>query len=396
LIGKITDVTERPESAALPGPPEPIPGVRLLFSLDPAVAHLNHGSFGAVPIGVQRAQQRLRDEMDTNPIRFFTQGLTDRLGHVRRHIATFLGADPEGSALVDNVTTGVAVALNSLDLEPGDEIVTTDHGYGAVGLALAEACRRTGAVNRVARLPLVPSDDEVVAAIRGACSPRTRLIVVDWITSMTARVFPVARVAGVGREVGAAVFVDAAHAPGQLATPVAEVGADFWVGNIHKWAFAARGTALLAVAPAWRDRMRPIAVSWEQPVGFPGNVEFGGTRDYTAWLAAPTALFTLRALGVQRVREHNERLVRFGQQVIADAVGATVIEQPGLAMRLVPLPAGTDYAAIRRRISEDLATEVAVTTWNGQTLMRLSAQVYNRPGEYERLAAKLPALLRTR
>jgi isopenicillin-N epimerase len=375
-------------------PPEPIPGARLLFSLDPAVAHLNHGAFGAVPIGVQRAQQRLRDEMDGNPVKFFTQGLTDRLAHVRRHLATFVGADPEGSALVDNVTTGVAIALNSLDLRPGDEIVTTDHVYGAVDLAIAEAVRRTGAVNRVARLPLTPSDDEVVAAIRGACSSRTKLIVVDWITSVTARVFPVARVVGVAREVGAAVFVDAAHAPGQLTTPVAELGADFWIGNVHKWAFAARGTAVLAVAPDWRARMRPIAVSWEQPSGFPGSVEFGGVRDYTAWLSAPTALFTMRTLGPARVREHNERLVRFGQRVVAEAIGAPVLDQPGIAMRLVPLPDGTDPGAIRLRIADELATEVAVNQWRERTFLRLSAQVYNRADEYERLAAKLPALLR--
>jgi isopenicillin-N epimerase len=332
--------------------------------------------------------------MDSNPVRFFSQGLTERLAHVRRQLATFLGADPEASALVDNVTTGVAVALNSLDLRPGDEIVTTDHGYGAVGLAIAEAVRRTGAVNRVARLPLTPSDDEVVAAVREACSPRTRLIVVDWITSVTARVFPVARVAGVAREVGAAIFVDAAHAPGQLATPVADLGADFWVGNVHKWAFAARGTALLAVAPDWRARMRPIAVSWEQPSGFPGSVEFAGVRDYTAWLSAPTALFTLRTLGPARVREHNERLVSFGQRVVAEAIGAPVLDQPGIAMRLVPLPDGTDPGTIRLRIAEELATEVAVNGWHQRTLLRLSAQVYNRAEEYERLAAKLPALLR--
>src|SRR5262249_26540311 len=156
---------------AAPDPPEPIPGARLLFSLDPAVAHLNHGSFGAVPIGVQRAQQRLRDEMDANPGKFFTQGLTDRLAHRRRHLAAFLGPAPESSALVDNVTTGVAIALNSLDLSPGDEIVTTSHVYGSADLAIAEIGRRTGTVNRVARMPLAPSDDEVVAAVRSVCSP---------------------------------------------------------------------------------------------------------------------------------------------------------------------------------------------------------------------------------
>src|SRR6185312_15424911 len=103
---------------SVPQPPEPIPGARLLFSLDPAVAHLNHGSFGAVPIGVQRAQQRLRDEVEANPLRFYAVGLADRVAHTRSHLAAFLGADPEGSALVGNTTTGIATVLGSLDLEP--------------------------------------------------------------------------------------------------------------------------------------------------------------------------------------------------------------------------------------------------------------------------------------
>ena len=135
-------------------------------------------------------------------------------------------------------------------------------------------------------------------------------------------------------------------------------------------------------------------MSWEQPSGFPGNVEFGGVRDYTAWLAAPTALFTMRTLGPARVREHNERLARFGQRVVAEAIGAPVLDQPGIAMRLVPLPDGIDPGAIRLRIAEELATEVAVNRWHERTLLRLSAQVYNRAEEYERLAAKLPALLK--
>jgi isopenicillin-N epimerase len=376
--------------------------VRECFSLDPAVVHLNHGSFGAVPIGVQRAQQRLRDEVDANPLRFYTVGLTERIAHTRRHIATFLGAEPDGSALVPNATTGAAVVLGSLDLRPGDEIVTTEHGYGAVRLAAEAACARTGALHRVAPLPLAPTDDEVIAAVTSAVTARTRLVVVDQITSPTARLFPVRDIVAALRPAGVPVLVDGAHAPGQLPVDVTEIGADFWVGNLHKWAYAPRGTALFAVAPAWRERIRPLVVSWEQEVGFPGNLEWQGTLDYTPWLAAPAGLFTLRTLGVETVRGHNADLVGYGQRVVGAAFGLAPSDlpdaAPGLAMRIVPLPPGvaTDPAAageLRQRIADELGFEVAINPYRGRGLLRLSAQVYNRPEEYDRLAERLPAFL---
>ncbi|MFD0787570.1 aminotransferase class V-fold PLP-dependent enzyme, partial [Micromonospora azadirachtae] len=186
---------------SVPQPPEPIPGARLLFSLDPAVSHLNHGSFGAVPISVQRAQQRLRDEMEANPLRFFTQGLVDRVAHTRRHLASFIGADPDGTALVSNATTGVAVVLQSLGLRPDDEILSTDHGYGAVALSIQRECRRTGATSRVLPVPLEATNEEIVQAVRDALRPgRTRLLVIDQLTSSTARLFPAAAIVAVAHE----------------------------------------------------------------------------------------------------------------------------------------------------------------------------------------------------
>lgn len=392
---------------SVPQPPEPIPGARLLFSLDPAVSHLNHGSFGAVPIGVQRAQQRLRDEMEANPLRFFTQGLVDRIAHTRRHLAGFLGADPDGSALVGNTTTGVAVVLQSVGLQAGDEVLSTDHGYGAVSLAIQRECRRTGAVSRVLPIPLAATDEQIVQSIRAGLRPgRTRLLVVDQLTSATAKLFPTAAIVGVAHEHGVPVLVDAAHAPGMLATPVASIGADFWVGNLHKWAYAPRGTALLAVAPQWRDRIEPLVVSWEQESGFPARVEWQATLDYTPWLAAPAGMFTMRALGVDRVRAHNAALAAYGQRVVGDALGVGPADLPypggpGVALRLIPLPPGTgttiDAArALQTRIGERLAAEVAVMSWNGRGWLRLTGQVYNVADEYERLAARLPALLAQR
>lgn len=390
-----------------PQPPEPIPGARLLFSLDPAVSHLNHGSFGAVPIGVQRAQQRLRDEMEANPLRFFGPSLVDRIAHTRRHLAAFLGADPDGTALVGNATTGVAVVLQSLGLRPGDEVLTTDHGYGAVGLSVDRECRRTGATHRTLHVPLTATAEQVVQLVRAGLRPgRTKLLVVDQLTSATARLFPAAAIVGAAHEHEVPVLVDAAHAPGMLPTPVGDIGADFWVGNLHKWGYAPRGTAVLVVAPSWRDRMEPLVVSWEQGTGFPGNVEWQATLDYTSWLAAPAGVWTLRSLGVDRVRAHDAALAAYGQRVVGDALGVAPADLPDpggptVAMRVVPLPAGLaatfdDARALRSRIAEELSTEVAVMSWNDRGWLRLCGQVYNAPHEYERLAARLPALLTRR
>jgi isopenicillin-N epimerase len=391
----------------VPQPPEPIPGARLLFSLDASVSHLNHGSFGAVPIGVQRAQQRLRDEMEANPLRFFTQGLVDRIAHTRRHLAGFLGADPEGTALVGNATTGVAVVLQSLGLRPGDEVLTTDHGYGAVSFSVDRECRRTGATHRTLHVPLTAGDEQVVEIVRSGLRPgRTKLVVIDQLTSATARLFPAAALVGVAREHGVPVLVDAAHAPGMLPITVASVGADFWVGNLHKWAYAPRGTAALVVAEPWRERIEPLVVSWEQEAGFPARVEWQATLDYTPWLAAPVGLFTLRSLGLDRVRAHNAALAAYGQRVVGDALGVAPADlpEPGgptVSMRLIPLPRGVattmDAAkALQTRIAERLAAEVAVMTWHDRGWLRLGGQVYNTPDEYNRLAVQLPALLAQR
>ncbi len=386
-------------------PPPSIPGARLLFSLDAATAYLNHGSFGAVPIGVQRAQQRLRDEIERNPMSFFMPpGLIERIVHTRRHLASFLGADPDGSALVPNTTAAISLILQSVRLTSGDEVLLTDHGYGSNDLAVRRQCRRVGASARTVALPLGASDAEVVSRIRSALRPgKTKLLIVDQLTSATAKVLPVREIAAAARAHEIPVMVDAAHVPGMLPVKVDRIGADFWVGNLHKWAYAPRGTALLAVAPAWRRRMEPLVVSWEQEAGFPLAVEFQGTLDYTPWLAAPAGLFTLRTLGVEAVRAHNAALAAYGQRVVGAALGLapTDLPDPGAAeaaMRILPLPSGVattqpEAHAVRQQIADKLATEVAVNAWGGRGWLRLSAQVYNRAEEFDLLAERLPPLL---
>jgi isopenicillin-N epimerase len=381
-----------------------------LFTLDRRVAHLNHGSFGAVPLPVQRAQQRLRDELEANPMAFFTKGLLDRLAHTRAHLATFVHADPAQTALVTNATAAANAVLRSAPLTAGDEILVTDHGYGAVRLAAEVVAGRVGATVRVVTVPLTADDDEAMSRLSDAVREgRTRLAIVDQVASPTAKLFPVGRLVAELRRRGVLVLVDAAHAPGMLAVDVTATGADFWLGNLHKWAFASRPTALLAVAPEHRSSMQSLVVSWEEESGFPAAYDFAGTLDYTPWLASPTGVHVLRTLGVDRVREHNAALAARGQRLVAEAVArwspsSTALDlalagrlgSDTVSMRVVPLPAGVAdeppaALALRGWLREEHGVEAAVSSWGGRGLIRLSAQVYNRLEDYERLAGALRA-----
>jgi isopenicillin-N epimerase len=212
-------------------------------------------------------------------------------------------------------------------------------------------------------------------------------------------VLPVSRMVAALHERGVPVLVDGAHAPGMLPVDVSSLGADFWVGNVHKWAFAPRPTALLVVAAGHRSRVQPLVVSWQQPHGFPDAVEYAGTLDYTAWLAAPTGLHFLRTLDVERVRQHNADLAAYGQRVVTAALGTPPVPgpwSPHVSMRIVrlPLTGGEDVAArLRLEISSELDSHLPVVAWGGELFVRLAAQVYNRPEQYDRLAAGLPRLV---
>jgi isopenicillin-N epimerase len=398
-----------PDAGATPGRPDSADldrgweSARLLWSLDPSIAYLNNGAFGAVPLPVQRAQQRLRDEVEADPMRFYARGLEDRITHTRRHLARFVGADPDGSALVANASTGVNAVLRAFALRPGDEVLVTDHGHVPARHAVERACRQAGATAVTVEVPLTAADATVVELVRERVTRRTRLAVLDQVTSSTARLLPLGALVGPLRADGVAVLVDGAHAPGMLPVDVAALGADFWVGNFHKWAGAPRGTALLSVHPRWRSAMQPFVVSWAEDAGFPASFEQGGTIDPTGWLAAPVGLHTLSTFGWGALRRRNADLAAWGQQVVADRIGgdlAGLPVSPGVSMRIVPLPGGVattpDAAqALQTLIAAESGCEVAVAAWRGRGLLRVSAQAYNRTAEYVRLADALPKILAT-
>lgn len=394
---------ESAEPAGPAGPAEPIappvrpaefPGGRDLFRLDPSVTHLNHGSFGAVPVPVQEAQAALRAQAHGDPDAFFI-GAADRLVEARTRIAARLGTDPDGLAFISNATEGANVALDAVPFAEGDEILVTDHGYGTV---VAAAARRAP-VTTVALDPYLPDEDAVREAVLAGVTPRTRVAVLDHISSPTARLIASPRLLAELADRGVTTIVDGAHAPGMLPDPLGG-GADFWFGNLHKWAYAPSGTALLAVAPRHRDRIRPLVPSWEAHLGFPRSVENRATVDYTGWLAAPDGLDLLERLDAAKVRAHNSALAGYGAALLAGIPGLTPLPHTeGLALRTLRLPPGVaetpDAAhALRERIAAEQRIRVLIWPWPGGGGIRVSGQIYNRAEEYERLAEVLPAYVR--
>jgi len=368
------------------------------FGLDPGILHLNHGAFGVAPVAVRRAAAAWRERAERNPHRFNRVEVPGLVAAARERAAAFLGIDPSRAAWVRNVSEGVSAVLGSLELSPGDELVTSTHGYGAVRKALAHHAARAGARVIEAAFPVGARDGVIAAAYAAACSPRTRLVVVDRITSPTAAVLPVAAVAAAARAAGARVLVDAAHAPGQLPDDIAALGADHWIGNLHKWAYAPRGSAILWSRPG--ADVTPAVLSWQLADGYAASFDYPGTWDYAGWLAAGDGLAYWQALdgwaGVDRLAG----LVTAGQERLAAALGVTLESlpvTPAPAMRLVPLPdgvltshdqVGPFYEALSRR-----RVEVAPVCFGGAGYLRIAAAPYNTPDDYDLLAATVRELL---
>jgi isopenicillin-N epimerase len=365
------------------------------WALDPAVAYLNHGSFGATPAVVLAVQQALRDDLERNPVQFLVQRLPELLAGVRSCAAEFLGADEDGLVFVDNATTATQTVIAQTRLGPGDEVVTTDHCYGAVLAQLRRAVDLAGAQLVVAPVPLPAAGPAAVAeAVLARLSPRTRLIVVDHVASCSGLVFPVEQIASECRRRGVPLLVDGAHAAGMLPVDLAAIGADFWTGNMHKWVCAPKASAALQVAPQWRDRLRPLVASHSLTDGYQPAFDWTGTRDPTALLSVPAALAFFGRAGWPAVRARNNDLARRGAELVAARIGTTTPPADGMAgsMRLVALPDPLTHdqaRALERRLLTEHQVVVPVTSHGGWRWLRLSAQLYNTLPDYERLADAL-------
>lgn len=366
-----------------------------LFELDPDLTHLNHGAFGAVPRAVREAQDRARARIERAPMRAFRDELPSALASAREAAAAFLGVPAGSTALVRNVTEAVGVVLQGLDIGPGDDVVVSTHGYRTAGWS-AEA---RGATLRTARFAVDDDPGDVVAAFVAAVTERTRLVVIDQITSPTALVLPVAAVAAAVAPVP--VLVDAAHVPGALpGLDIEALGVAFWAGNLHKWAYTPRAAAALWVAPAHRDSMRPLVTSWSHGLAYPERLDLQGTVDHSSWVAVPDGLAAWRDLGGWEQVDRNADLLVRGADHVREALG-TDSPHGGIpsapCLRLVALPEGVattteDAEALWQRLYA-AGLVVPPVAFDGRGHLRLAAAPYNDEDDYERLAAALPGVL---
>ena len=384
--------------------------MRELWPLERGVIFLNHGSFGACPTEVLRHQAALRDEMEAEPVRFLSRELDDRLAGARQALAAFVGADADDLAFVANATGGVNAVLRSLRFSPGEELLTTDHAYNACRNALDFAAGRAGARVVVATIPFpLASPDEVVEAVLAHVTPRTRLALLDHITSPTGLVLPIERLVAALAGRGVEVLVDGAHAPGMVPLDLGALGTAYYSGNCHKWLCAPKGSAFLWVRRDRQPDIRPLAISHGASATRPGRSRFRlefdwtGTDDPTAWLAVPGAIEYLGSLlpgGWPELMARNRALALEARRLLCAATGTAppCPEEMVGALASIILPDGPTTEIgwrrpdpLQRRLYDGWDIEVPVMSWPAapRRLMRISAQLYNGPADFERLAEAL-------
>jgi isopenicillin-N epimerase len=380
-----------------------------LWPLDRSITFLNHGSFGACPTPVLRHQAALRTEMEAEPVRFLSRELDDRLDAARASLGAFLGADPDDLAFVTNATSGVNAVLRSLTFAAGDELLTTDHAYNACRNALVFVAERTGARVLVAPVPFPATPDAVVEAVLARVTPRTRLALLDHVTSPTALVLPIERLIAELDRRGIAVLVDGAHAPGMVPVDLRTLGATYYSGNCHKWMCAPKGSAFLWVRRDRHADVHPLTISHGANARRPGRTRFRlefdwtGTSDPTAWLTVPKAIEYVGSLlpgGWPEVMARNHALAIDARRLLCEAA-ATPPPCPdtmigSLASIVLPESPTTEIYwrnpdPLQTRLFETWGIEVPVVSWPSppRRLIRVSAQLYNERAHYERLAEAL-------
>ncbi|HST26631.1 MAG TPA: aminotransferase class V-fold PLP-dependent enzyme [Gaiellaceae bacterium] len=353
---------------------------------------LNHGSFGACPRPVFDEYQRWQRELERRPVEFLARRFPDLIEEATARLADFVGARPDDLVFVPNATSGMNVVARSLQLGPRDEVLLTNHEYGAVDLLWEFVCGETGAT--LVRQPVEPGP-ELVDELWSAVTERTRLVSVSHITSATGLLFPVDEICRRAREQRILTAVDGAHAPGQVDLDLDALGADFYAGNCHKWLCAPKGAGFLHVRPEHQAWLAPQVVGWGEAEGsFAARHRWQGTRDPAAYLAVPTAIDFLTEHDWPTVREPCAELTRAARLRLAELTGMPPLApDPSWIVQMVAaeLPA-CDCDALKARLYDEHRIEIPVKEWDGHPLIRASFQGYNDESDLEALAEALATL----
>jgi isopenicillin-N epimerase len=372
-----------------------------LFLLDPGTVFLNHGSFGACPREVFDAWQRWQREMERNPVQFLGRRSAALLGQARAALAGYVGTAAADLVFVPNATTGVNTVARSLGLQPGDEVLTTDHEYGACDATWQRLCQASGARIVRVEVPLPFEREGFVERLLQAATPRTRIVFASHISSTTALIFPVAELCRAARRHGLLTLIDGAHAPGQIALDLDAIGADFYTGNAHKWLCAPKGAAFLHARPEHHERLHAPVTSWGDAEGTGGHAGFEaylgrgvlerrlqwqGTRDLSAFLAVPAAIEFQRRHDWDAVRRRCHAMAVALMHRVATRHGLPPIGRDDDFAQMVPLPVPhQDAEALRERLFDKHGIEVPVTQHGGRTFVRVSVQGYNSDADLQAL-----------
>ena len=387
-------------------PPAPIAegDLAALFPWDRSYVFLNHGSFGSMPHEVRAAQDRWRAEIEARPIEMLGRRIGELLEPARTAVAGFVGTDAKRLGFVVNATDGINAVLRSLSWQRGDEIVVLDHVYNAMRQSVRRLGDEFGVVMREVSVPLpVKGPEDFVHATVAAFGPRTRMVLIDHITSPTALVVPVARIVQEARTRGIYTLVDGAHAPGSIELSVDAIGADAYTANLHKWCCAPKGCAFLSVAAAVADSTHALATSHPYREGFVREFEWQGTRDMTPWLTAPAALSLFARFGWPRVREHNHAMATWTQAFLSEQWGTELLSPRDGSMLASMAPIAVPEAVQRRfegvaalqaHLYEHDRIELPVIDWHGRWHVRVSCHLHTAPWMVERLCEAVRTLAR--
>jgi isopenicillin-N epimerase len=376
--------------------------LRDLFLLRDDVVYLNHGSFGACPRPVFEAYQAWQLELERQPFGFLLRRFEDLMAEARAALGAYVGAHANDLVYVPNATIGLNTVARSLPLEQGDEVLATDHEYGALDRTWSFICQRRGAryVRTSVDLP-VTSAEQIVEAVWSGVTPRTRVLFVSHITSPTAIILPVAKLIRRAREQGIITVIDGAHAPGQIPLNLEGLGADFYSGNCHKWMMTPKGSAFLHARREVQHLLEPLVVSWgwesekPGPSQFVDHHEWQGTRDIAAFLAVPAAIQFMEKHNWPRVQRACHELARRARQAIAEKTGLPSITPNSpkwfAQMASIPLPS-CDPESLQLRMYDEFRIEVPFVTWNDRQFVRISVQGYNTQDDVDALLGALSAL----
>ena len=377
--------------------------MRNLFLLDPELTFLNHGSFGACPREVLDAQRNWQLEMERNPVEFLGRRSADLLFQARTALGQALGGRADELVFVPNSTTGVNVVAQSFALQPGDEVLTTNLEYGACDAVWQRVCAQSGAQYRRVEVPL-PFDREAVAKLlMSAVSSRTKLIYFSHITSTTALILPAAEICAAAQERGIATFIDGAHAPGHIAMDLDAIGADFYVGNCHKWLCAPKGSAFLHARTKHHSMLDATVISWGYAQGTGGHsgfdaylgtslferrMQWQGTRDISAWLTLPAALDFRAKYDWLEVQMRCHELAKLALDELTKRFGTHPIARDDDWAQMVAIPVPPQNPdSLRKRLYEESRIEVPVTAHGDKVFVRVSVQGYNTLEDIEHLLA---------